>query len=116
MSKESSPVVEVVKSEQPAKSGPPKVRTDAERAADAADTQPEPTQTMPTMPEPAAPSESPKTTDKEELKQVDRSDTSGNNSPPAKPESKAKPEPEPNPEPSTTPKPEGRLLPWDNNE
>ena len=104
------PVVEVVKSEQPAKSGPPKVRTDAERAADAASTQPELTQTMPTMPEPAAPSEPPKTDDKKELKQVDSSDTSGNNSPPAKAESKTEPEPSP------VPKPEGRLLPWDKNE
>ena len=119
MSKESSiekpvqdkPVVEVVKSEQPAKSGPPKVRTDAERAADAASTQPELTQTMPTMPEPVAPSESPKTTDKEELKQVDRSDTSGNNSPPAKPESKVKSEPGPKPKPKPKPKPEPKPEP-----
>jgi len=98
--------------------GPPKVRTDAERAADAATTQPELTQTMPTIPEPVAPIEAPKPIEKKEEKQVDSPDTSGNNSPESKAESKAKPEPESKPEPKPVPKPEpkpeGRLLPWDN--
>ncbi len=96
--------------------GPPKVRTDAEREADAANTQPELTQTLPTIPEPVAPIEAPKPIEKKVEKQIVSSDTSGNNSPPAKAESKPEPEPESKPEPKPVPKPEGRLLPWDDAE
>ncbi len=109
------------KQEQATKSGPPKVRTNEERAADAAKSQQGLGETQPNMPAPAAeakPARQPKET---AVKQKDKADTSGNGSseskaesrPEPKPEAKAEAKPEPKPEAKPEPKPEGRLLPWD---
>ena len=123
--------------------GPPKVRTDEERATDAARKTQASSETQPRMPVPAAAPEPEKKPVKEVEKQVVSSDTSGNGSsapepkaeskpapeakpepkpkaeskpaPEAKPEPKPKAEPKPAPEvkPEPKPKPEGSLLPWD---
>ena len=123
--------------------GPPKVRTDDERATDAARKTQALSETQPKMPVPAAAPEPEKKPVKEVKKQVVSSDTSGNGSsapepkaeskpapeakpepkpkaeskpaPEAKPEPKPKAEPKPAPEakPEPKPKPEGSLLPWD---
>jgi ribonuclease E len=82
---------------KPAAEGPPRVRTDAERAADAAKPKPRPKKT--------------------EEKPKPKADTSGNGSADAKPapatDSKPEPKPEAQPKPEAKPKPEGGLLPWD---
>jgi len=75
------------------RSGPPKARTDAERANDAVQTAPKPAESKP-KPEP-----------KPESKPEPR--------PEPKPEPKPESKPEPKPEVKPEPKPEGRLLPWD---
>jgi ribonuclease E len=123
--------------EKPAdKAGPPKVRTDEERAADAARKQKDPGETQPNMAAPDAESKSaPKPKSKPrntESKQETKKDTSGNGSAESKPapkpepkvEPKAEAKPEPKPEVKSEPKPEpkpeapqkpaGQLLPWDN--
>ena len=119
--------------------GPPKVRTDDERAADASRKTKALSETQPKMPAPVAapkPEKEPekkaekkaeKKSSKEVKKPVVSADTSGNGSsvpepkveskpaPEAKPEPKPKAEPKPAPEakPEPKPKPEGSLLPWD---
>ena len=123
--------------------GPPKVRTDDERATDAARKTQALSETQPKMPVPAAAPEPEKKPVKDVEQQVVSSDTSGNGSsapepkaeskpapeakpepkpkaeskpaPEAKPEPKPKAEPKPAPEvkPEPKPKPEGSLLPWD---
>ena len=121
--------------------GPPKVRTDEERAVDSARKTQALSETQPKMPAPVATPKPEKKPAKEVKKPVVSSDTSGNGSsapepkaeskpaPKAKPEPKpkseskpapeAKPEPKPKAEPKPAPvvkpepKPEGSLLPWD---
>ena len=109
--------------------GPPKVRTDAERAADASSSQKDLGDTHPNMPAPAAAPKPPSEPMKPSAKQEDKADVSSNISsgkqaesrpeskPEPKPESKPEPKPEsePEPRPEPKPKPEGRLLPWDDN-
>jgi ribonuclease E len=119
--------------------GPPKVRTDEERAADAARKTQALSETQPKMPAPVAAPKPEKKAKKEVNEPVVSADTSGNGSPAPKPKaeskpapeakpdpkpkaepkpvSEAKPEPkpkaEPEPAPQPKPKPEGSLLPWD---
>ena len=109
--------------------GPPKVRTDEQRAADAASKTQALSETQPKMPAPVAvPVAAPKPEKKpakEVKQQVVNSDTSGNGSGEVKPAPKANPEPAPEakpepkpkaeskPAPEPKPKPEGSLLPWD---
>jgi ribonuclease E len=128
---------------QPAESGPPRVRTDAERAADASarskkdvpldQTAPKPSRPKP---EPAASSGNGSSEPKAEPKPKSepRPEAKAEPKPKSapKPEVKTEPKPQPKPEPKPAaeqearpapkpeakaepqPKPEGRLLPWDN--
>jgi ribonuclease E len=121
-----------------ADAGPPKVRTDAERAADASKPSTSLVETQPNMKALVAQPESTSTTVNDVLKQQVKSDTSGNGSaesksapkpvtepkdePKAAPEARPAPvtnvEPKPasesKPQVTPTPKPAGQLLPWDN--
>jgi len=91
--------------------GPPKVRTDAERAADAAQSSTDLSETQPRMPAPEA-APKPKVEPKKIVeKQETKVDTSGNGSTETKPAPAAVEKPAPQPE--SKPKPEGGLLPWD---
>jgi ribonuclease E len=117
----------------PESAGPPKARTDAERAADSRKTKGKLDETQPGMSKPApAPAEK-RQEEKSKEKQEVKKPSSGNGSdsaepakaPESKPESKPKADsaprtepqsgatPEPKPEPRPEQKPEGRLLPWD---
>jgi ribonuclease E len=94
---------------KPADDGPPKVRTDAERKADATKSTPDLGETQPGMPTPASPPKPKVRPKKVDDKQKDKADTSGNGST----EVKAEPKPEPKPAVKPESKPEGGLLPWD---
>jgi ribonuclease E len=129
---EDKPLVESVKADKPAAepvatrqdkpadAGPPKVRTDAERAADAASKTKALVALDQTSPK-LAPVDKPKPA---RAPRTNAAATSGNGAtepknvaqPKAepKPEVKAEPKPEPRPEVKVEPKPAGRLLPWDN--
>jgi ribonuclease E len=141
-SKKKSTGPKEAKQQQPAdEAGPPKVRTDEERAADAARKPKDLGETQPNMAAPVADkaAEKPKRKPRKTApKQEPKADTSGNGSaeskpvpkPEAEPKREAKPEPEPEakpkaetkPEPKpeappkaeAPPKPAGQLLPWDN--
>ena len=115
--------------------GPPKARTDEERAVDATKKSQAVVETKPRMPVPVAAQKPEKKSDKEIKQQEVRTDTSGNGSsetkPARKPKAESKPEPkteskpapearpeprpraESKPAPEPKPKPEGSLLPWD---
>jgi ribonuclease E len=123
---------------KPAADGPPKVRTDEERASDAAKVQQDLGEAQPNMAAPDAAAKPPAKRKprpkKVKPKQEDKADTSGNESTEPKPESKPEPKPEaeakpepkvepkaepkteakPEPKPEPPPKPAGQLLPWDN--
>jgi ribonuclease E len=100
--KPETPPAQAAPKEQPASEGPPKARTDAERATD------------------AAREATAKTT---ETKQEVKKDTSGNGSgetrakpepaPKPQPAAETKPEAKPEPKPEAKAKAEGSLLPWD---
>jgi len=91
--------------------GPPKVRTDEQRAADAARKTQALSETQPKMLAPVAPLKPATTPTKDVKKSVVSTDTSGNGSSASEPKIESKPAPEVKPEPK--PKPEGSLLPWD---
>jgi len=103
---------------KPVADGPPKVRTDAERAVDAVQSSVDLSETQPGMPAPVA-APKPKIRPKKKVeKQEPKEDTSGNGSTDAAPVAEApkpaaKPETAPQPQPESKPKPEGGLLPWD---
>ena len=98
--------------------GPPKVRTDAERADDAS--KPKKADLGDTQPNMSAPKTGADTSfKKQEVKKDSSSNGSGDAKPPAKPAPEPKPAAEAKAEPAPAakpaePKPEGRLLPWDN--
>jgi ribonuclease E len=93
--------------------GPPKVRTDDERATDAARKTQALSETQPKMPVPVAAPEPEKRPAKEVKKPVVSSDTSGNGSsaPEPKAESKPAPEAKPEPKPKAESKPESKPAP-----
>ncbi len=115
------------KSDQAADSGPPRVRTDAERATDAVAAKPEVTPKVEAKPEPKTEAKSepkPKAEPKPETKPEPKVEAKSE----AKPKAEPKPEPGPakeakgngspekvaeKPAAKPTPKPEGRLLPWE---
>ena len=125
--------LESAKQEKALDTGPPKVRTDAERAADAARSHSDPGEAQPNM---AAPSPEPKPTPAAEVKVAPKpepkpapvAEVKAAPKPEPRPapaaEVKAAPKPEPKPAPAAEvkatpkpepkPKPEGQLLPWDN--
>jgi len=118
---------------KPADEGPPKARTDEERAADSAKSHDSLGETQPNMQAPTAAEKPAKAPKKRESKQRPKKDTSGNGSAEGKaepgperapepksepksepkPESKAEVQSDPAPKPEPKPKPEGQLLPWD---
>ena len=121
------------KQEKAPDTGPPKVRTDAERAADAARSHSDPGEAQPNTaapsPEPKpAPAAEVKAAPKPEPKPAPVAEVKAAPKPEPKPapaaEVKAAPKPEPKPAPAAAvkaapkpepkPKPEGQLLPWDN--
>jgi ribonuclease E len=140
-SKKKATTPKEAKQQQPAdEAGPPKARTDEERAADAAGKQKDLGETQPNMAAPTADTktaEKPKRkSEKIDSKQEVKNDNSGNGSaeskPAPKPEQKPEPkvearaeakpepkpavksEPKPEPKPEAPQKPAGQLLPWDN--
>jgi ribonuclease E len=122
----------------PASDGPPKARTDAERAAAAREPQGKPDSTQSSAPAAAskAVNKETKTSEKQEVKKTSSGNGSASAEPPKaaetapapKPESNSQPrpeaapkpkiesqpeaKPESRPEPGPEQKPEGRLLPW----
>jgi ribonuclease E len=100
---DSKPTTDAAEQQAETRSGPPKARTDAERANDAGEKAPKQAESKPEpKPKPEAKA-APKPEPKPEAKAA------------PKPEPKAEPKPEPKPEAKSEPKPkpEGRLLPWD---
>ena len=88
--------------------GPPKVRTDNERATDAANKTQALSETQPKMPAPVAAPKPEKKSTKEVKEQVVRADTSGNGSSAPKPKSEPKPASEPKPKAEQKPKAESK--------
>ena len=91
--------------------GPPKVRTDEERAADAARKTQALSETQPKMPAPVAAPKSDKKAKKEVKEPVVSADTSGNGSTAEKPKSEPQPAPEAKPKAESKPAPEARPDP-----
>ena len=107
-----------------AESGPPKARTDAERAADSAakaQKPADPNQTSPNLTPVRETKPAPQAQPGTEAKAQPRPESKPEPRPAPKPESKPEPKAESRPEPKVEakpapkpePKPEGRLLPWD---